>query len=148
MSEKRAVEEPAVVSYSREEMATRFAVTSSQSEPCDRNLKENVKKVDEHEVLSRLSAIPIATWNYRSDDPGVRHMGPMAQDFHAAFQVGEDDRHIHTIDASGVALAAIQALYELNLQKAEHIAKMETRLQWLENEVATLRAQQYANGAL
>jgi trimeric autotransporter adhesin len=34
----------------------------------------------------------------------------MAQDFHAAFGVGPDERHITTVDADGVALAAIQGL--------------------------------------
>ncbi len=40
-------------------------------------------------------------------------MGPMAQDFHAAFKIGEDDKHITTIDSEGVAVAAIQGLYEM-----------------------------------
>jgi regulator of replication initiation timing len=34
----------------------------------------------------------------------------MAQDFYAAFHVGEDDRHITSIDEDGVALASIKAL--------------------------------------
>jgi hypothetical protein len=38
----------------------------------------------------------------------------MAQDFYAAFGVGEDDTHITTVDADGVALAAIQGLYAEN----------------------------------
>jgi hypothetical protein len=36
----------------------------------------------------------------------------MAQDFHEAFGVGRDERHITTVDADGVALAAIQGLNE------------------------------------
>ncbi|HEY0548440.1 MAG TPA: hypothetical protein VGF13_02495 [Verrucomicrobiae bacterium] len=40
----------------------------------------------------------------------VRHIGPMAQDFRSAFAVGENDRTITTVDADGVALAAIQGL--------------------------------------
>jgi dTDP-4-amino-4,6-dideoxygalactose transaminase len=39
-------------------------------------------------------------------------MGVMAQDFYAAFGIGEDERHITTIDADGVAFAAIQGLNE------------------------------------
>lgn len=38
------------------------------------------------------------------------HLGPMAQDFHAAFNVGMDDKHMATVDEEGVALAAIQGL--------------------------------------
>ena len=41
-------------------------------------------------------------------------MGPTAQDFYAAFGLGEDERHISTVDADGVALAAIQGLYAQN----------------------------------
>jgi hypothetical protein len=61
-------------------------------------------------VLERLARIPINTWNWRAQEDSIRHMGPMAQDFFAAFQVGEDEKHITTVDADGVALAAIQGL--------------------------------------
>ena len=73
----------------------------------DRDLKENLIVVDGYETLVRLSRVPIFTWNAKGQDPSIRHMGPMAQDFYAAFKVGEDDRHIATIDLDGVALAAI-----------------------------------------
>ena len=43
-------------------------------------------------------------------DPSTRHIGPMAQDFYGAFNVGMDDKHIATTDEDGVALAAIQGL--------------------------------------
>ncbi len=39
-------------------------------------------------------------------------MGPMAQDFRAAFGLGVNDTSIVTVDADGVALAAIQGLNE------------------------------------
>jgi len=45
---------------------------------------------------------------------GVRHVGPMAQDFYVAFGVGADDKHITSIDEDGVALAAIKALHAEN----------------------------------
>ena len=76
----------------------------------DRALKANVAAVDGGDVLARLAQVPVSTWNYTSQDPSIRHMGPMAQDFYAAFGLGEDDRHITTVDADGVALAAIQGL--------------------------------------
>jgi len=78
----------------------------------DRTLKADVIPADRQAVLAKLAALPIATWRYRSDDPAVRHIGPMAQDFAAAFNVGDDDRHIHVVDGQGVALAAIQALHQ------------------------------------
>jgi hypothetical protein len=78
----------------------------------DSNLKENVRPVDGAALLERLSLIPISEWNYIAQDEAIRHIGPMAQDFRAAFGLGTDDRHISTVDADGVALAAIQALHE------------------------------------
>jgi hypothetical protein len=76
--------------------------------PSDRNLKENFKAVDSKEVLEKIVQMPLAEWSFKED--AVRHIGPMAQDFHAAFGLGTDERHIATVDADGVALAAIQGL--------------------------------------
>jgi len=98
----------------------------------DRNVKGNFADVDARDILARLSAIPIETWNYKRQDPSVRHIGPMAQDFYATFGVGEDDRHINTVDASGVSLAAIQALYQIVQQKDAQVAELEARLEVLE----------------
>jgi hypothetical protein len=63
-------------------------------------------------ILDRLSRLPISTWRYRWDPDDVRHLGPMAQDFAAAFGLGEDERVIDSTDGQGVALAAIKAVYE------------------------------------
>ena len=79
----------------------------------DRNRKTNFNPTDAYDILERLSSITIQTWNYKSQDSSIRHIGPVAQDFYAAFGVGEDDRHITAVDADGVALAAIQGLYNL-----------------------------------
>jgi hypothetical protein len=84
----------------------------------DRNLKRDIEPVDEQDVLDRVARIPISTWSYKSDDPTVRHMGPMAQDFHAAFGLGKTDRAYDAIDAHGVEFAAIKALSE-RLQRDE-----------------------------
>jgi hypothetical protein len=98
---------------------------------CDRNMKENFKPVDGAEVLAKLSHMPITTWNYKSQDKSIRHIGPMAQDF-ASFGVGEDDKHITTIDADGIALAAIQELNKkLDRLEAEN-RELRRRLELLE----------------
>jgi hypothetical protein len=67
----------------------------------DRFAKENFAHVDGREILARLVTIPIETWNYKGEDPSVRHIGPMAQDFSKAFGVGEDDKRIHMISGPG-----------------------------------------------
>jgi hypothetical protein len=76
----------------------------------DRNVKTNVAPLDDATVLAKVAQLPISRWSYKSEH-GVRHVGPMAQDFYAAFKVGEDDKHITSIDEDGVALAAIKALH-------------------------------------
>ena len=86
---------------------TDIAITS------DRSAKANFSSINPRDVLEALSQIQVETWNYESQDPTIRHMGPMAQDFYAAFGLGKDDKHISTVDADGVALAAIQGLYRL-----------------------------------
>lgn len=96
----------------------------------DRRLKTAIASVDPLAVLERLVDLPIARWSYIAQGEAVRHIGPMAQDFAAAFGVGENDTSISTIDADGVALAAIQGLN----------AKLERENAALREELAALRA--------
>ncbi|HZU24625.1 MAG TPA: tail fiber domain-containing protein, partial [Bryobacteraceae bacterium] len=94
----------------------------------DRNAKTAFQDVSGAEVLRRLSAVPITTWSYKTEGETVRHMGPMAQDFAAAFHLGSDDKHITTIDEGGVALAAIQELYRQNLELKAAVAELRARM--------------------
>lgn len=114
----------------------------------DRAAKENFVAVDGREILERLASVSVETWNLKSQDASIRHIGPMAQDFYAAFQVGEDDTHISTVDADGVALAAIQGLYQLSQEQDARIAELEqensalrSRLDSLEARLAALEGQ-------
>ena len=69
--------------------------------------KEDFRTVDPISVLETLRAIEVTTWGYKGSNEG-RHIGPMAEDFAAAFGMGKDNRYISTVDADGVALAAIK----------------------------------------
>ena len=91
---------------------TMAAGSGAWSSLSDRHQKTAFVAVDPLDVLARVLALPMATWSYRAQGAGIRHMGPMAQDFHAAFGLGESDTRIATIDADGVALAAIQGLHQ------------------------------------
>jgi hypothetical protein len=106
----------------------------------DRNAKENLAPVDTGRLLARLSQVPVSTWNYTVQDPSIRHIGPMAQDFYAAFGVGEDDRHISTVDADGVALAAIQGLYRQVQEKDGRIAALESEAAVQREQIDDLEA--------
>lgn len=76
----------------------------------DVNMKEHVHDIDGREILAKIATLSVSEWNYTAQDASIRHIGPMAQDFHAAFGLGEDPLRIGTLDADGVALAAIKAL--------------------------------------
>lgn len=104
----------------------------------DRQAKANFAPVDGQAVLNHLSELPIQTWNYKTQEPSIRHIGPTAQDFYAAFKVGEDERHISTVDADGVALAAIQELHRLAQEQAAQIAAQQEQIALLEARLAAL----------
>jgi hypothetical protein len=76
----------------------------------DMHAKENFAPVDVRLVLDKVRGLDIMTWNYKTSPIAVRHLGPMAQEFKAAFEVGSTDKAIFQVDADGVALASIQAL--------------------------------------
>jgi hypothetical protein len=98
----------------------------------DRDAKENFVVLDAQDVLNRLAGIPITEWNYKTQDPSNRHIGPMAQDFYAAFGLSADELYISPIDTDGVALAAIQGLYELSQEQDARIQALEARVAALE----------------
>ncbi len=107
----------------------------SWSSLSDRNAKDNFDLVNAEAVLEKVAAMPISTWSYKTENQNIRHLGPMAQDFYAAFGVGEDNRHITTIDSEGVALAAIKGL---NQKLDEQIGAKDAEIERLQQTVAQL----------
>jgi hypothetical protein len=103
----------------------------------DVNAKSNFAEIDPQAVLETLMAIPVTTWNYIAEGDAVRRMGPMAQDFYAAYGLGDNDTSISTIDAQGVAFAAIQGLYQRS--EAEN-ALLQTQIDALQAENVDLQA--------
>ena len=100
-----------------------------------RTTKENFMVVDGASVLSRLNGIEVSTWNYISEGRQVRHMGPMAEDFFKAFQLGTGNTSIGLQDLTGVSLAAIK---ELN-KKTDELQQKTTEVEQLRDEVNQLR---------
>lgn len=105
----------------------------------DVSLKENIRNVDVSAILKRVAALPISTWNYRHDPGKVPHIGPTAQDFHRSFSVGRDDKMITTVDAAGVALAAIKGLANELDQRDRKLAQQRADIEALKKELAALR---------
>ena len=99
--------------------------------------------VDGEAVLRKLAAIPVEKWNYKWEaDTNTPHLGPMAQDFKAAFYPGRDDKSITTLEFDGVELAAIQGLnekVEVRSRNAEvSIRKLEAENAELKQRLAAL----------
>ncbi len=115
----------------------------------DRNAKENFAAVDAKRVLAQVTALPVLQWNYKDDAPDKKHIGPMAQDFHAAFALdGADDKHISVVDEGGVALAAIQGLNQKvedrNQRTEDRFQRAEVRSQRSEDRIQRLEAENTA----
>jgi hypothetical protein len=110
------------------------------SDLSDRQAKENIVPVDRRKVLQALVSVPVSTWNYKTQNDKIRHIGPMAQDFHAAFGVGADDRHIGTIDADGVALAALQGLHDIIQERDQQIEAQQQQIDELAKRLEALEA--------
>lgn len=106
----------------------------------DRAAKTDFRAVDPRETLRKVAALPIESWRYRAAAPEVRHMGPVAQDFRASFGLGTDERTIHTIDADGVALSAIQGLVAELRDRDARIERLENRLAAMEERLSRIEA--------
>ena len=102
--------------------ATSFITTSTRS------AKTDGEKVDPQEVLAKLVGLEIEKWRFHSDAVGVRHLGPYAEDFKQAFDLGRSDKSIELQDASGVALVAIQGLYQRLVELEKQNADLKQRL--------------------
>lgn len=111
--------------------------SNSWSVISDVNKKENFAPVNGEDFLQKINKMNLTSWNYKGQDPKqLRHYGPMAQDFYAAFGKDEygtigTDTTINQADFDGVNLIAIQAL----------IRKMDQINSDLREEIASLKAQ-------
>ena len=144
----------------RTSTATSSAVGANANTGCDipgnsgsmscassRTLKANFLNVDGDDLLARIRRTPVSTWSYIGEDGNVRHMGPVAEDFHAAFGLGTNATTIGHLDIDGVNFAGVKALEarttELQRQVAERDranAELATRVTELEARLARMEA--------
>jgi UTP-glucose-1-phosphate uridylyltransferase len=117
---------------------TSVTVNGTFNNNSDRNAKEAFSPITPAQILEKVTQMPVSEWSYKVD-ANTRHIGPMAQDFYTAFNVGTDDKHIAPVDEGGVALAAIQGLNqkvedrEAKIQEqAAEIDALKVRLEKLE----------------
>lgn len=97
---------------------------------------ENLRPVDAHGILERVGGLPINEWSFKAQGASVQHIGPLAEDFHAAFPMGGDAGFLSPIDVDGVALASIQALHALVREQDARIAVLHERIARLEAALA------------
>lgn len=106
----------------------------------DVNAKRLFRDLDGEDVLTRFAAMPVTEWSYKAQDAAIRHIGPTAQDFHAAFGLGEDPLRIGTLDADGVALAGVKAVEARTRHLSEHLAALDAENADLQTALETARA--------
>lgn len=114
-------------------------IAGTLTQGSSRDLKTGFVALDPRDVLARVSALPVSLWSYKTES-AVRHVGPMAEDFHQAFGLGADDKHIAPGDQAGVALLAVQGLSQVVQDKAQEIAALRRENAELAKRVEALEA--------
>jgi hypothetical protein len=103
------------------------------SQSSSRHAKWGFDAIDGERLLDKVRALPVTTWSYLASQ--TRHAGPVAEDFHAAFGLGESDRVIAPSDLAGVALAAVKALQQEVDERDRRIEALERRLLEIESRL-------------
>lgn len=117
---------------------TQLVVNGTVVSSSSKTVKDNIVPVDPSDILSSLSNLTISKWNYINDGDSVSHIGPIAEDFYQVFGLGSDDKHIASLDTSGIALAAIQALNEELKAKDSKIESLETQNKMLSDRLTLI----------
>lgn len=113
----------------RVDAAGNLELQGTLTQNSDVNAKRDIVPVNPDVLLDRIGALPISEWSYASDGSGVRHLGPMAQDFHAAFGLGLNATSIAPGDMAGVSLAAVQALNADLQARARQVQALEASVE-------------------
>jgi hypothetical protein len=106
----------------------------------DRNLKEHFRAVDRGAVLDRLDAMPVFYYEMKHSKSPIRYLGPTAQDFKAAFGLGDSETMIASGNEAGVTIAATQALYRKLKDAEAKISALERRLAQQDAAMASLNS--------
>ena len=113
----------------------------SLSQGSSRALKENLEAVNGEKVLDVLTKLDLYEWSYI--DEGARHFGPMAEEFAAAYGLGESRAKIAPADMAGVALASSKALRAENADLRAKALRQQKQLESLLERVVALENLQH-----
>jgi hypothetical protein len=117
-----------------------LTIAGALTQNSNRDLKTDIVDVNPETILSKVANLPISTWVYKADEAQATHLGPMAQDFAAAFGLGADNLHIAPMDMAGVSLAAVQALNKQVSEKDAEIVKLQEQNAELAKRLSNLEA--------
>jgi hypothetical protein len=92
----------------------------------------NTRPVDGEEILSKIERLPLSYYSHKSEENGIKHIGPLPGDFNPLFTPGQDDTHISLQDEAGVALAAVKELINIVNDLKEENKMLERRIDELE----------------
>lgn len=107
-------------------------IAGTLTESSSRETKTDFEAVEDAWVLERLARLPISVWRYKHMPETDRHMGPMAEDFYAAFGLGPDDKHISPKDIAAVSMVAAKALNDRVRSLDDQVQQREARIAELE----------------
>jgi Chaperone of endosialidase len=117
-----------------------LTIAGALTQNSNRDLKTDIVDVNPETILAKVAGLPISTWIYKADEAQATHLGPMAQDFAAAFGLGEDNLHIAPMDMAGVSLAAVQALNKQVSEKDAEIARLQEQNAEMAQRLSNLEA--------
>jgi len=117
---------------------TTLTISGTFVSASSRTIKDNIESVEPREILDMVSSLPIYKWNYINDEASVKHIGPIAEEFYELFRLGSDNKHIASLDTSGIALAAIQALSSELKIKSNQIESLEKKNKQLNDRLAVI----------
>lgn len=118
--------------------AGNMTIGGTLTQGSSREIKEGFTAIDPQTVLAKVTALPLSVWSYKTDGAGIRHVGPMAEDFAAAFGLGQDDKHIAPSDQASVALLAVQGLHQLVQKKDQQLVELKAENEKLAERLANL----------
>jgi Chaperone of endosialidase len=116
-----------------------LTISGTLTQGSSRDLKTDLTSLNPKDILARVSTLPVSLWSYKTE-AAIHHVGPMAEDFHEAFGLGADDKHIAPGDTAGVALLAVQGLNQILQSKAEEIYTLQRENADLTKRVEALEA--------
>ncbi len=110
---------------------------------CSRDFKELLREVG-FDILDKIAQVQV--WEFRYRNSQERHIAPVSEDFHEVFgtnrpavesaepaaegaEVADDStKYLAAIDVASVALAGVQALYDLVNKLSDRMEKIEAAL--------------------